>query len=54
MEPTTLIYSSHSRSNVLHNDWLVQRALRGNKKILFLPMSNGTGLKTDQDRQEYS
>ncbi|WP_234022885.1 Type 1 glutamine amidotransferase-like domain-containing protein [Sorangium cellulosum] len=42
MRGTALIYSSHSRCNVLHNDHIVQRALRGqdNKRILFLPMSS--------------
>jgi peptidase E len=39
MEPTTLVYSSHDRSNLIHDAWIVQRALRGNKRILFLPLS---------------
>lgn len=54
MQSTTLVYSSHSRCNDIHNDWIVQRALRGTKRILFLPMSNGTGLNHDYNRQEYS
>lgn len=38
---TALIYSSHDRSNYIHNDFIVQRALRGreNRRIFFLPMS---------------
>lgn len=41
MRGTALIYSSHDRSNYLHNDFIVQRALAGNRRILFLPMSAG-------------
>ncbi len=54
MEPTTLIYSSHDRCNYIHNDWIVQRALRGNKHILFLTMSEGRPEGDGLDRQEYS
>src|SRR5687767_12653944 len=41
MLPTALVYSSHSRSHVLHHDLIVQRALAGheNKRIFLLPMS---------------
>lgn len=39
MQPTSLVYSSHDRSNLIHDEWIVQRALRGNKRILFLPLS---------------
>ena len=39
MEPTVLVYASHDRSNLIHNDWIVQRALRGSRRILFLPLS---------------
>ena len=41
MHGTVLIYSSHSRSNWIHNDFIVQRALSGwaDKRVLFLPMS---------------
>lgn len=42
MEPTVLLYSSHDRCNLIHNDWIVQRALRGNGRILFLPLSAAT------------
>jgi peptidase E len=54
MEPTALVYSSHDRCNYIHNDWIVQRALRGNRRILFLPMSEGRGDDDGLDRQEYS
>ena len=54
MLPTTLVYSSHDRSNYIHNDWIVQRALAGNKKILFLPMSEGRPGSEGMDRQEWS
>jgi len=39
MHATALVYSSHNCSNYIHNDWIVQRALQGNKHILFLPIS---------------
>src|SRR3954468_18669732 len=41
MQGTSLVYSSHDRSEYLHNHFIVQRALRGreNKRIFFLPMS---------------
>ena len=39
LKPTALIYSSHNRSEYLHRDWIVQRALDNpyNKSILYLP-----------------
>ena len=54
MQPETLIYSSHSRSNYIHNDWIVQRALSGNHEILFLPMSEGADGWDEYRRQEFS
>lgn len=54
MNPTALVYSTHDRSNYIHNDWIVQRALAGNKRILFLPMSEGRPQGDGMDRQEWS
>lgn len=54
MRPTALIYSSHNRGDHIHNDLIVQRALAGNKRILFLPMSEGIQNGSELDRQEYS
>jgi len=54
MLPTALVYSTHDRSNYIHNDWIVQRALAGNKHILFLPMSEGTPNSEGLGRQEWS
>jgi hypothetical protein len=54
VEPTVLVYSSHNRCNTIHNDWIVQRALRGNKQILFLPMSNGPADGDEYRRQVFS
>lgn len=54
MEPSVLIFSSHDRCNNIHNDWIVQRALRGNHRILYLPFSEG--VRDDGDmfhKQEY-
>lgn len=48
---TALVYSSHNRSEHIHRDWIVERALQShhNKTIFLLPMSMGK-----QDQQEYS
>lgn len=56
MRATALIYSSHSRCNVIHNDLIVQRALHGrdNKRILFLPMSEPPRDGDERPRQEFS
>jgi len=56
MRGTALIYSSHNRSPYLHNDFIVQRALRGwgNKRILFLPMSETVQNGSEYERQEFS
>ena len=48
MRATALVYSSHDRCNYIHNDWIVQRALQGNRQIMHLPMSMGP-----QHSQEY-
>lgn len=56
MRGTALIYSSHNRGQYIHNDFIVQRALRGqrNKRILFLPMSEGPQNGNEHERQEFS
>ena len=56
MKGTALIYSSHDRSNTIHNDLIVQRALHGrdNQRILFLPMSETIQNGSELERQEYS
>ncbi|AKT42666.1 hypothetical protein [Chondromyces crocatus] len=56
MQGTALIYSSHERCNYIHNDLIVQRALRGrdNKRILFLPMSETPQGGSEMERQEFS
>lgn len=56
MRGTALLYSSHNRGNVIHNDYIVQRALRGrdNRRILFLPMSETVENGHELSRQEFS
>lgn len=54
MNGTALLYSSHNRGNWIHNDFIVQRALRGNKQILFLPMSETVQNGSELERQEFS
>jgi hypothetical protein len=54
MRGTSLIYSSHNRGHYLHDHFIVQRALQGNKKILFLPMSEGLQNGSEMERQEFS
>jgi len=41
MQGTAFVYSSHDRSEYIHDHFIVQRALRGreNQRVLFLPMS---------------
>ena len=51
---TALIYSSHNRSDYIHDHFIVQRALRGNHRILFLPMSETIQNGSEMERQEYS
>lgn len=54
MDATALVYSSHSRSHVLHHDLIVQRALAGraNHRILLLPMSELVQDGNERVRQE--
>lgn len=54
MLPTALVYSSHDRCNYIHNDWIVQRALAGNKQLLFLPMSEREVDGDEYRRQRFS
>jgi hypothetical protein len=54
MRGTALIYSSHNRGSHIHNDLIVQRALRGNRHILFLPMSETIQNGSEMERQEFS
>jgi hypothetical protein len=56
MRGTALLYSSHNRGNTLHNDYIVQRALRGrgNQRIFFLPMSETVENGNELSRQEFS
>lgn len=56
MRGTAFVYSSHNRSNYIHNDFIVQRALQGrdNKRILFLPMSETVQNGSELERQEFS
>ncbi len=56
MRGTALLYSSHNRGDVLHNEYIVQRALRGreNRRILFLPMSETVENGNELSRQEFS
>lgn len=53
MEPTVLVYASHDRCNVIHDAWIVQRALRGNKRLLFLPLSAASDDERDLEHQLY-
>lgn len=56
MRGTALVYSSHNRGDRIHNDLIVQRALRGedNKRILFLPMSETVQNGSEMERQDFS
>lgn len=56
MQGTALLYSSHNRSNYIHDELIVQRALRGreNRRILFLPMSETVQRGSELERQEFS
>lgn len=52
---TCLLFSSHNRSEYLHDHFIVQRALRGreNRRILFLPMSAPPRAGDEHERQDY-
>ena len=52
MNPTCLVYSSHDRCNLIHDEWIVQRALHGNKRILFLPLSTPEANEDDASNQQ--
>lgn len=52
--PTALIYSSHDRCEYIHRDWIVQRALEGNKKVLFLPLSETVNEEEPYGRQNWA
>jgi hypothetical protein len=56
MKGTSLVYSSHDRSKLIHDHFIVQRALRGeaNKRILFLPMSETPQNRSELERQEFA
>jgi hypothetical protein len=54
MRGTALIYSSHNRSNWIHDHFIVQRALQGNRRILFLPNSETVQNGSEMERQEFS
>jgi peptidase E len=54
MQPTVLAFSSHEKCNYIHNDWIAQRALRGNHRILFLPLSASTDDADSQQHQEFN
>ncbi|MBK6519734.1 MAG: hypothetical protein IPM79_35295 [Polyangiaceae bacterium] len=54
MQGTALVYSSHDRCNFIHDHYIAQRALQGNKTILFLPMSETVQNGNELERQEFS
>lgn len=54
MRGTALIYSSHNRGPYLHEQFIVRRALEGNRQILFLPMSETVQNNSEMERQEFS
>ncbi|MDI1449038.1 hypothetical protein [Polyangium sp. 6x1] len=56
MKGTALVYSSHDRSDLIHDHFIVQRALRGeeNRRILFLPMSETPQNGSEYERQEFA
>ncbi|MFC1850383.1 hypothetical protein ACFL27_09355 [candidate division CSSED10-310 bacterium] len=55
MNKTVLIYSSHNCCHYIHNDRIVQRALGGwsNKRILFLPISEGVHADGDESSSQH-
>lgn len=54
MRGTAFIYSSHNRGNYIHDHFIAQRALQGNKQVLFLPMSETVQNGSEMERQEFS
>jgi hypothetical protein len=55
MRGTALVYSSHNRSNYIHDRFIAQRALHGwaDRRVLFLPMSETPQNGSELERQEY-
>jgi hypothetical protein len=53
---TALIYSSHNRGRYLHERFLARRALGGwaNKRIVFLPMSEGSPGSNVHEAQDFA
>lgn len=56
MKGTSLVYSSHARCRLIHDHFIVERALRGehNKRIVFLPMSETPQNGNEMERQEFA
>ncbi len=54
MRGTALVYSSHNRGDYLHDRFIVQRAMDGDRTILFLPMSETVQNGSELERQEFS
>lgn len=54
MNPTVLVYSSHQRCHRLHHEHIVQRALAGNRRILFVAMSETVHNGNEVERQAES
>ena len=54
MRGTALVYSSHNRSNYIHDRFIAQRALHGwaDRRVLFLPMSETPQNGSELERQE--
>lgn len=54
MRGTALVYSSHNRGEYLHDTFITERALAGNRRILFLPMSETVQNGSELERQDFS
>jgi hypothetical protein len=54
MRGTAFVYSSHNRGEYIHDHFIVQRALEGNRQILFLPMSETVQNGSETERQDFS
>lgn len=56
MKGTSLVYSSHNRCRLIHDHFIVERALRGedNKRIVFLPMSETPQNGNEMERQDFA
>jgi peptidase E len=57
MKPTAFVYSTHDRSEYIHRDWIVQKALEShdNKTLIHLPWSQykKSGQEWDYDSFKY-